>query len=281
MKVRRHVFVALSFAVVVSGGALPVCAQIHTDHVDIGLDGIHVHTDDGEKVDIGIRDGIQVNTKEGTRVNLGKKGPIVSTGNSARVTTGSSVGFAPVSLAQQVTVIEQQVVGRTSETLPLAERVTQLEKNNLGRVGTGSLKERVQMLIRELGVQMPATATVVAPQTSVIQQQQQHVQSSHSAINMQANDSVVHIRGGAGTSNVAANGRPVSIEGAENRVTISGGTPLLTIDGADNWVSVDGVDKIVITGATNHVQWGKGLTAPRPAVDDSGFGNKVVQSTDR
>lgn len=275
MKVRRHVFVALSFAAVVSGGALPVWAQIHTDHVDIGLDGIHVHTDDGQNVDIGIRDGIQVNTKDGARVNLGKKGPIVSTGNSARVAAGSN--FVAMSLAQQVTIIEQQVVGRTSESLPLAERVTQLEKNNLGRVGTGSLKDRVQVLIRELGVQMPAS--MVAPQPGAVQQQQ--VQSTRSAVQMRANDSVVRISGGAGNSNVAANGRPVSIDGAENRVTISGGTPLLTINGADNWVSVDGVDKIVITGATNHVQWHKGLTAPRPAIDDSGYGNKVVQSTDR
>lgn len=268
----------------ISAAVLPCSAQVHTDSVDIGLDGIHVHTADGQKVDIGLKDGIQINTNKGARVNLGKRGPItgntvsVQDSSNATTTVTTQATSSRIPLAQRVSIMEQQVAGKTSEGIPLAERVAQLEKNNLGHVGTGPLHERVQVLIRELGVQMPA---VQVQQTIQTAQPPVHVHAPAKVLEVDASDDEIEISNAGENGVVKSNGKRVSISGAENRITISGGTPKLSISGAGNSVFVEAVDHVDFSGTGNRVVWKAGFKTDHPRVSDSGSGNSIVQGNSR
>lgn len=72
-------------------------------------------------------------------------------------------------------------------------------------------------------------------------------------------------------------GERVELVGADNIVSIRGECVGLSIAGSNNQVSIAVVDEIRIEGEGNDVRWGRGLTAERPNMLETGGRNSVAQ----
>lgn len=72
-------------------------------------------------------------------------------------------------------------------------------------------------------------------------------------------------------------GERVELVGADNIVSVRGECVGLSITGSNNQVSIAIVDEIRIEGDGNDVRWGRGLTAERPNMLETGGRNSVAQ----
>lgn len=254
-------------------------------NVRMGPGGIQIDSANGSnrsRVNLGPGINVQTNRSAGTRITSTTKRTGTNTVKTTTVTqSGTGAG-------QQVALIEMKIYGKTFPAIPLMARVEKLEVDNLGKKGNGPLKARINVLAKELGVNLATTATttsttVVNPAKSTI-----HVTSG-------TPESVtVNISEGASRGSIVAkelndlivnennqiikghcNGNDIVINGNHCQLHLSGILGSIIVNGNHNIVNSERIQEVVTNGNSNTITWARGHATPEIA--NNGKDNAIHQ----
>ena len=177
----------------VSIGPYGISVQEKNQKVNITPGGIQVRKP-GEAVDISPA-GINVNKPGRTaKIKTHKSGSSSSSSVRASGSSTNSVtvtGSSGLSLEQQISNLEIQVYGHRTEGGTLLARVEKLERDNLGQKSNGTIRDRVNVLARELTASGGSSAiSVQNTGRSRQQQSQQYSQQYNRGYNNQSAGSI-------------------------------------------------------------------------------------------
>ncbi len=92
-----------------------------------------------------------------------------------------------------------------------------------------------------------------------------------------AKDPNVNINHGAGTYTFKGACKTINLNGGASKLTIES-VESLNVNGAANTVAIGEAGDILINGAKNTITWKKAKTGDKPAVTQTGVGNKVSRA---
>ena len=254
--------------------------------VSIGPDGISIRgrgENAGKNVQItpaGI--GVQETTRGKTQtVNIRRGGITVPPATTRTTTTRVTRPATSTKLSTQakVTIIEQQIYGKTNASLPLIKRVEKLEQDNLGKVGRGVLNQRVDTLVRELGVNLGSSSTTTitsSPGGNVVTTTNS---TTTGAIKTSSGRDVV-LNGAELSKRLSLNGENLVVNGSECNVRVQGTVGKLAVNGSDNTIWLDACSRISVVGSSNKIRWKRGAGTSSPRIDDVGSDNSIAKGSE-
>jgi hypothetical protein len=89
-------------------------------------------------------------------------------------------------------------------------------------------------------------------------------------------DPVATIMGNENTVTLTGACTKITVNGNNNKITAASAKEV-SVPGNENTVDVEATDNVVTAGSKNTVTWKKGVSDKKPAVHNSGTGNKVSQ----
>jgi hypothetical protein len=291
----------LALAVTLGIALAPAClAQLQVQNgngetVTIGPNGINVQSPTGGATNLNITpNGISGVAGGNTHVNISPGGVGTVTtrrASTVRTTTSTGSGRAAVraggfSLADQVTQLEIAASGKANPNMALAARVEKLEMDNLGKKGTGSLKERIKALALGLGV--PARVSAGGTPGKIFEYDDNvskdggGVSTTH--VTAQGSGANIHVTtsgSGGRTDNIVVdsnnenvsyslNGGSVVLDGNSCNVRLTGSCERLVVNGNSNKITADSITQVVLNGSGNSVNW---LSTSNPQVVNNGSSN--------
>lgn len=312
-----RIFAVLLLVFLLSAQMSQAQLSVQTDQADvtIGPNGIRVNSKDtGSQANILIGpSGVNVDSSKGSTrssVHVGsgitvKRGghsltgsvrstskrtsaTIVKAGTAGKMSRSSQTSASTPNASDQISLIETEVYGEQYAGKPLLARVERLEVDHFGQKSTGSLKARINVLAKELGVSLTGVAssssgshtTTVSVQSSASSTPATAVTIKQSGSNAQSvaagptigdmviNDDGQIIRG-------HCNGNSIVLNGDNCQLVLSGTLDSLIVNGNHSRITVDRIVSLVTNGNANSVIWSRPANAP--SIVNNGSGN-VLQA---
>lgn len=264
-------------------------------NVKMGPGGIQIDSNDGYKrsrVNLGQGMTVQTSKAGNTKVirTVTKRGPTTSVKTST-YNTGTRTYVAPViagpTAEEQVTIIEMKIYGKNSAGKPLMARVEKLEIDNLGQKGNGPLKSRINVLAKELGVNITgASTTIINSGNSAIEITSPNARAMTSVEVRNLAPSVSPLANGPALTDMVVNennqiikghcdGNSIVLNGNNCQLQLSGKVGIVTINGNHNRIKSDKLGIVVANGNNNSVTWTH--TQGAPLVTNNGRDNAIHQ----
>lgn len=222
---------------------------------------------------------------------------VTKTGGSGKGSVTKTTTVVTESLEQQVSLIELAVNGKKTAGVPLLARVEKLEIDNLGGRQNGTLKDRVVVLARTIGVNLSAGAssssTVSATTTTVttggdIMPGGSMNVSLGADGNMSVGENIV-LASSNENRTYNCNNNFVTVNASNCNIRLKGVCSGLIVNGSNNSFECDSLKDAALNGSSNSLRAGRlgslrfsgsmndvvwgGANAP--AVNDAGFSNNV------